>query len=150
LDIVLYPGGWWVVQCQRRGQSPLRAIEDYKWFGEYDWHWHQNLSGCWEIKRGGSCTASAWGVSCTANESGVHVSRSLSPEGMQRCSLFEWVDEKGRDILSRQEARLDKSTSCPDVGDDDDDENLSVFDSDCGWSVVSSASSETWSVVDTP
>jgi hypothetical protein len=144
LRCVLSPGRWWVKQCQRRNKPPFRAIENNGWFGEYEWHWHQNLSGCWEIGRGGSCTSHEGGVSCAAIEGGVVV--TPAPEEMQRCSLLEWVGEKGREIVSRQEARMNGWMSCP----DDDDMDVSGSDSDCGWSVVSLASSETWSVVDTP
>jgi hypothetical protein len=69
-----------------------------------------------------------------------------APEEMQKCSLFAWVGEQSREIMARQEARMGGWMSCL----DDDDMDVSGSDSDCGWSVVSSASSERWSVVDTP
>jgi hypothetical protein len=144
LRCVLNPGRWWVRQCQRRGKPPFRVIESYGWFGEYEWHWHQNLSGCWEVRRGGSCTSHKGEGSCAAIERGAGV--MPAPEEMQKCSLFAWVGEQSREIMARQEARMGGWMSCL----DDDDMDVSGSDSDCGWSVVSSASSERWSVVDTP
>jgi hypothetical protein len=135
LRFVLDPGEWWVERRRRSGKPPFRVIKSYVWFGEYEWHWHQNLSGCWEIARGWECTVKNAQVGVTP-----------APEEMQRCSLAEWVGEEGREIVLREEAMVDEGMICP----GDDDPKAFEYKSDCEWSMVSSVSSETWSVVGDP
>jgi hypothetical protein len=127
-------GKWWVEKCLREGKPVFRAIQNYRWFGEYDWHWHRDVMGRWEIGEGRECTATE-----------VDAGDASALEEVRRCSLFEWLGEDGREIVARNEARVNEWTRLL-----DDDGDVFGPESDCGWSVVSRASSETWSVVDTP
>lgn len=67
-----------------------------------------------------------------------------APEERQRCSLVEWVGQEGKEIIRMEQAREEKSR----LHDSDDDVALSKPERDCGWDIISIASSETWSAVD--
>jgi hypothetical protein len=129
-------------------ESPLREIHGYAWFGEYEWAWHRNMSGCWEIGYA-RCTRydGDWEHDpipcphCCADGAGVFLEcycrdfdGVLAPEGMQMCSLVEWVSDGGRKILVAEEAseKLDTPNES-ETGE--------------GWEVLSGATSESWSVV---
>jgi hypothetical protein len=75
----------------------------------------------------------------------VDVGDSLVLEKIRRCTLYEWLGKDGKQIVEREETLADEWTNLSDV-----DGDVSGYESDCGWSVVSRASSETWSVVDAP
>jgi hypothetical protein len=75
----------------------------------------------------------------------VDIGDALVLEEIKRCTLYEWLKKDGKEIVEREEALADEWRNLPDV-----DGDVSGYESDCGWSVVSHASSETWSVVDAP
>jgi hypothetical protein len=129
---VLDPGKWWVKVRLREGKPIFRAVHGYTWFGEYAWYWYRDVSGCWEIREG-------WGYMVGE----VDVEAAPVPQEVRRCSLYEWLGEGGREIVAKDEAKVHEWRKCL-----DDSGNVSESDSDCGWSVVSRASSEAWSVVD--
>lgn len=136
------------------GKAGLRRIDGYEWFGEYEWAWHRNISGCWELgyadctKREGCwefepipcphCCAESWGMffGCYCRDFGSEP----APDEVQRCALVEWVDMAGQDIILEEEvaegARMPKS--CHDAEVEVDSE----------WEVVSVETSDSWSVVD--
>jgi hypothetical protein len=140
LRSVLDPGKWWVKKCLREGKQIIRAIHNDGWFGEYEWHWHRDVWGRWEIEYGWDCTARE-GWYRMARE--MDVGKVPMMEEVRRCSLFEWLRKEGRDIILRDEAMVEEWIRLL-----DDDGNVSGSESDYGWSIVSLASSETWSVVD--
>jgi hypothetical protein len=128
-------------------ESPLREIDGYAWLGEYEWAWHRNMSGCWEIGYA-RCTRydGDWEHDpipcphCCADGGGVFLECYCrvwegvgAPECRQRCSLVEWVSEGGKEILVKGE-----------VGEEADERGEKT---DEEWEVLSGATSVSWSVV---
>jgi hypothetical protein len=146
----------WYNKPQRVDNAPLfRPINNGYWFGEFAWAWHRNESGCWEIGYDTGCTKieGDWKDGpipcphCCDVSPGMYYECfcrqckcTPAPEEMQRCSLVEWVGEKGREIMVQDEAK-EQSNRFHDVV-------MSEDDSDAGWDVVSIVSSETWSIID--
>lgn len=131
----------------------LRAIDGYSWFGEYEWAWHRNISGCWEFGHATYCTKEEgdWRraplpcAHCCGESYGFFTEcycrdfeGCTAPEEMQKCSLVEWVDVTGRRLIASDDA---SSGMCA-------LERKYRNGSDGGWDLVSRVSSETWSVVD--
>jgi hypothetical protein len=136
--------------------SLFRLTNGYQWFGDFEWEWRRNMSGCWEVGYG-SCRIcdehqTDTSVSCPRccaiggseyYESFCREDRCFpAPEETQKGSLIEWVGQEGRDTIrleeAREEARLHTSQ---------DDTDVSDIDTDCSWEMFSSASSEGWSVL---
>ncbi|KAF1914432.1 hypothetical protein BDU57DRAFT_519433 [Ampelomyces quisqualis] len=169
---------WWKKRARISNASLFRGPNRYGWFGEYEWEWYQNESGCWEIGLGGllatdyptpcdycdridlntgeECYCSGWGI-------------MPAPEEMQRCSLVEWVGKEERemmlneglalkmrseamweDIVERRDAEI-CATAIEDIEERKkrSENHVEEWSSiSAFWDVVSNANSETWSVVD--
>ncbi|KAH8722374.1 hypothetical protein GQ44DRAFT_711961 [Phaeosphaeriaceae sp. PMI808] len=137
------------------GSNGLCPIDGYRWFGECQWAWHRNMSGCWELGYAGCsqregdwenepipcphCCADSWGMfyGCYCREFGTEP----APEETQRCVLLEWVGREGRKIILSEEEGM-YSIKAQASSDD-----FKTCEGDL-WDVVSLRSSETWSIVD--
>jgi hypothetical protein len=75
----------------------------------------------------------------------VDIGDALVLEAIRRCSLYEWLGEHGKEVVEREKVLADEWRNLSDA-----DSDVSGYESDCGWSIVSCASSEAWSVVDAP
>jgi hypothetical protein len=62
-----------------------------------------------------------------------------APKELQRCSLIEWVQKKGKDVMVLEE-RIQKRVGV--------EEEVTTVEVGGAWEFLSRASSETWSVVD--
>jgi hypothetical protein len=157
LRFILQPGHLWTKRQRVSNGSLFQLINGYQWLGKFEWVWRGNMSGCWEVEYGSCkiCDGHRTGdpvfcPRCCAlggsdyYESFCREGQCFSaPEDTQRCSLIEWVGYEGRDIIRRDEAREEAKLGCS-----DDVIEVSDSDSGCEWELISSASSEVWSVVD--
>lgn len=142
---------------RKKQRISIRPINGYYWFGEFDWAWRRNMSGCWEIGYTGRSLSYGWedapifcprcgaGSECSYYKSFCKESRCFpAPEEMQRCSLVEWVGQSGKKIITLEEARGKAR-----LNHSEDDIESSDSESGSGWEVISSASSDAWSIIDT-
>lgn len=129
---------------------PFPAIYSFAWFGEYDWQWHRNYSGCWELGYADACGGCSIPCSCCCVGNGsmywpchcADFGVEPAPDEMQRCSLVEWVYGELWRIM-KEEALLVCDGSVEDNNEDCDDRQIEE------WEVMSDgdAASEGWSVV---
>lgn len=146
LRSILTPHRWWRKPQRVSNASLFRAVNGFRWFGEFEWEWYRNASGCWEIGYGGTCGGfggdgdEALGdCACCCVDGGY----APAPDEVQRCCLVEWVGEESREIMM-----LEEENARAKLHSLDHDEAMSESGDAIHWEVISSASSEAWSVVD--
>lgn len=114
------------VNPRRQKWVKFSTVEGFYWFGEFEWYWHRNWSGCWYVTEHPCITWSP----CFCNQF-----RDLvwwDPEDVQRYDLSWWMDDETWDRLIMEEE--DKADT---EGSDGDE-----------WDIISiSAASDAWSEV---
>jgi hypothetical protein len=136
LTEVLTPTKYLLFKSRWTNISPIPIIYGFLWFGEFEWAWHRNASGCWEF--GGVCSDYTLPCPCCCMGNGsMYYSCSCeefegttAPEDVHRCSLVEWVDGELRGIMLEEETAKNEERWVRQE-----------------WDVVSDAASEEWSVV---
>ncbi|KAL5119742.1 hypothetical protein ACEQ8H_002348 [Pleosporales sp. CAS-2024a] len=145
LRSILTPSDWFKRRQLIRNAPLLQPIHGYRWFGEHAWAWYRNKSGCWEIgydAHGDARPCYHGYLSCPFCCKDKDDMEASSPEETQECSLVEWIDRPGKEILLIDEARNDETRIRDHI------ELGFENGSDCGWEVISVASSEGWDVVE--
>ncbi|KAF2029597.1 hypothetical protein EK21DRAFT_112807 [Setomelanomma holmii] len=126
----------------------LPSIRGFAWFGEFEYAWHRNASGCWEFGYADcgwcvfphSCCGIAYArCSCREFTDGEGRWKGPAPEERQGCALVEWVSGELWDVLVEEERRVEglRDMFEGEMGDDWSEE----------WDVMSDGVSEGWSVV---
>lgn len=96
-------------------QLRKQPIEGFRWFGEYEWEWYREEYGIWKIRYWGPYHESKHvdADECEGCDGGRRIvgkecicggtGSKPDPDEAQRCSLLEWIGEKGRDLVSADE-----------------------------------------------
>lgn len=131
--------------CLRTKRPCFPIIYGFEWFGEFNWAWHRNASGCWQLGYL-ECGGDTFPCShcCEGNGSMYYECYCAefegvpAPEDVQRCALTEWVQGRlWRKILNEAESAVVV-----------ENEEITGEDSDAeDWDLLSQASSEAWSIV---
>jgi hypothetical protein len=96
---VLTPNKFLLFASRWSKTAPYPMIDGFYWFGEYEWTWHRNASGCWGF--GGQCGGGALPCPCCNMGNGSMASPcsceefagTVAPEDPHTCSLAEWASD---------------------------------------------------------
>ena len=150
LTSILMPNKYFRWYCRKKNIPAFPTIYGFGWFGEFEWQWHRNASGCWELGYPSECNGcDSLPCTCCCTRNGSMYYRCYcadfgrdekSPEKMQRCSLVEWVKGVLWDILVREEfeRRVTGGVDCEEGRESEREEE---------WELMCHAASEGWSVV---
>jgi hypothetical protein len=133
---VLTPNKFLLFASRWNKTPPFPIIDGFYWFGEFEWAWHRNASGCWEF--GGQCGGGALPCPCCNMGNGSmaypcsceQFAGTVAPEDTQRCGLVEWASSSLMEVILE------------DIGESEEDERWVRGE----WDMVSDAASEAWSL----
>ncbi|KAF1848962.1 uncharacterized protein K460DRAFT_83420 [Cucurbitaria berberidis CBS 394.84] len=148
LKEILTPNEYFL-RRRRFMKPPIPRISGFQWFGVYEWQWHRNQSGCWELGYADSCGGCSFPCTCCCVGNGSmywpcscaeFAKDEKGPEEVHTCSLIEWVKGPLWAVLMHDEHER-RMVEIIEASEGEESKHSEA------WELMSDAASEGWSIV---